>query len=94
MKQTRVMNAGPEIDALIAEKFLGAEVKPYSTNADYTAAVCSELGRRGYEVEFDDDDGVNCILNQNGRAVIKVWGLTFEEAACRAALKLMGSDPA
>lgn len=94
MKDQRQMIAGPQIDALIAKKFLGGEVKAYSTNSEYAGLVLHELGRRGLEVEYDTADGVTCTLLQDSRPVVSMWGITFEEAICRSALKLMGSDPA
>lgn len=95
MARYREMYAGPALDALVAAKVMGsAEVKPYSTDEDYTAEVFAEMNARGYAFEFGEDDGVTCELRRDGKTAALVWGLTYEEAVCRAALKLMGSDPA
>ena len=98
MARYREMYAGPALDSLVAEKIMGTEVRPYSTDEDYTAQVMTEINVRGYAFEFEDEDqkydGIVCRLRKDGRDILSVWGLTHEEAICRAALKLMGSDPA
>jgi hypothetical protein len=94
MARYREMFAGPELDALVAGKVMGTEVKPYSTQEECTADVMLELNQRGYLVSFDNDDGVVCTLKKDAIPILTVWGLTYEEAICRAALKLFGSDPA
>ena len=94
MRPKHLMNAGPELDALVARKFMFGKALRYSTDPDCTAIVVSELTKEGYEVRCDDSDGVTCTLLKDSRPVASVWGITYAEAICRSALKIMGSNPA
>jgi hypothetical protein len=94
MSRYRDMISGPAMDVLVATKFMHVPVKQFSTEPDYTAEVCRELERRGYELSVEETDTVTCELSYDSRLCVSVWGLTYEEAVCRAALKLVGSDVA
>ncbi len=84
------MIGGPAMDLLVARKMMGDVVRPYSTNAHYVGKVAEEIFSRGYEVGFIETDVATiCTLFRDSKVCVSVTGLTYEEAVCRAALKLV-----
>lgn len=87
------MISGPELDSVIAQKFMRSAVRRFSTDEDFTAEVCFELKRRGYDFELDDGEGVvTCSISKGSDPRKVVSGKTYEEALCRAVLKMLGND--
>jgi hypothetical protein len=94
MTQTLMVNPGTLMDTLVGRRFLGGEVKPYSTDPDYAAEVCQELMRRGYDLDFEEDEVaiLDCTLKRGRAVVAHVRGRTYEETVCRVALLLINVD--
>lgn len=88
MTQTLPVRAGSMMNTVVARLFLGTEVKPYSTDPDCAAEVCQEILRRGYELDFDGDRVVECTVRIGRKIVVEEVGKSYEEAVCRAALRL------
>lgn len=90
------MKPGRDLDRLVARKlFISDETKPYSTCPDAASLITLKLGMEGFHFKYDETDGVVLRLSHDdGKEHATAFGETYEEAVCRGALKLYGSDPA
>lgn len=90
----RFAKAGPDLDRLVAEKFMKGRVRSFSTKSSDAELVFQELARRGYEVDFDELEVVVCSIKRDSKRAFSSWGDTYEEAICRAGLRLVESESA
>lgn len=90
----RSITPGPLLDSLVADQLMEGNLRPFSTNPGYAAQVFQEITERGFEIDFTEFDVIVCSLKRDSKRIVSTWGTTYEEAICRAGLKLVGREPA
>jgi uncharacterized protein (DUF924 family) len=89
LTQTLPIRAGSMLNTVIGRRFFRGDVKAYSTDPDCAAEVCQEILRRGYDLDFDGENVVECTVRIGRSVVVEERGRNYQEAVCRAALRLI-----